>query len=292
MKLDISFIQQELEALVQKMGAKPIPWSSGSDRLESPGFAEKLRKGIEIPLGVVRPDPNTGVLIYSNEVVLLYIMDTHNDRNTLLNGPENAKRFHVADCQTLKKMRAEGRAERYVVTNNTSGEFNVVALDRQTNKREKIKAELKVCKQCLSHLNYKSYKTNISEKGKIWRNFSIAEFLEKYQPHFIHRPKHTDETAPIQGYTTDWPEISKKYRELRQWYCEECWVNLSSDKNLLHCHHLNGQTADNSNNNLKSLCKLCHSKVSGHNMFISTKDKNKIYQMRNKERNLFNLEDA
>lgn len=265
MKINASFTA--LEQMVSKMGAESILWDSNAKVLADPRFKERLRAGIEISLSDVSVNPGEP-LLYKGEVVLLYIKDTRNEKETLLNSPEKAKRYHVSDCQTLQRMRVQNRFERYVVTNNASGVFKVVALDWRTQKREEIEADLKVCKDCLVSLDYQGYaKENQTGKKRIWSEFQIEIFLNQHSPSFSEVPRYNDNTEPQGGYQDDWAEISKKYRESNNWTCEECGVQLESHKGLLDTHHINGRTEDNNPNNLKALCKICHNKQPMHSNY-------------------------
>lgn len=283
MKIDVSF--GDLDALISEMGADRIEWTASGQSLEKLNI--DLGDGVDlINLDDVIAAPG-GLLSYRGQVVLLYIKDPKEDRDTLLNKPEKANRFHVADCKTLERMRDHGRFERYVVTNNTSGIFKVGAWDSRTNEREPLEAELKVCKDCLRNIDYKDYAD--SPRGKqrqIWHNFSISEFLEKYTPTFYKKPTHTDMTAPQGGYTTDWKDISHKYRNEVNWKCEKCKVDISRYHSLLDCHHKSGVTSDNSNSNLQALCKICHREAPlHHNMHVGSVAETKIKKLREWQKN-------
>lgn len=149
MKLDIEFPQ--LQELVRKMGATPIRWESDLEQLEPPDFIVELgTTGIEIPLSDVETLEN-GLLTYRGEQVLLYIKDTRQERETLLYDAEKSRRFHVADCETLDRMRHEHRFDRYVVTNRRDGLFLVDALASEDGTIEEMEAPLKVCRNCLKN---------------------------------------------------------------------------------------------------------------------------------------------
>jgi len=66
-------------------------------------------------------------------------------------------------------------------------------------------------------------------------------------------------------YTRDWSSVARKYKESRNWRCEECYVNLSgkSHKRLLHVHHQDNDPQNNSSWNLIALCVICHSERPG-----------------------------
>ena len=127
MKLDLQF--PELVRLIKDMGAQPSSWQVGfTDLPEMERIRLELEKGKEIPLEEVESEFG-GLLTYKGEQVLLYIKDTRQSRFTLEHLPKEARRFHVAECQTLEAMRRKRRFERYVVTTRKDGIFLVEATD-------------------------------------------------------------------------------------------------------------------------------------------------------------------
>lgn len=265
MNLDKVF--SAFDILLRNMGATKVTWRHGASRERID--VDKILKtiGIDVAIDEVVFD-RSGLATYAGLCIILYIKSTKNDRETLLCHPENAVRFHVADCSKLDQMRAENRFERYVATRDTSGSFLVNAWDWKMRTSEEVRARLRVCKLCLEHLDYKGYKDK-KKRYKIWSEFSIEEFLSSYTPEFREKPRYTDETAPPPGYTEDWESVSRTRRDSVGWRCEACGVDLSAHKDLLHTHHRNGVTADNSPDNLQVLCAICHSKQPGHRMHVS-----------------------
>ena len=272
----------ELNALVQKMRAEPSPWVPNKNDL-SP--RQKLLDdleagGISINLEDVDPGPG-GLLEYNGEQVILYIKDTRASKETLKYSPEDSRRFHIAECDTLSTMREKGRYERYVVTRKHDGLFLVDWLDPDTQETGEVEAALKVCKNCLTEINYENYKIEKPQRNNIWTNFEISRFLRDYSTFFVKLPSRTDRTAPIDQYVKDWSELSKNYRKARDWTCENCKVDLSSAQALLHSHHKNGVKSDNTYKNLKVLCAICHSQEPMHNhLKVAAKEKQKIVSAR------------
>ena len=99
----------------------------------------------------------------------------------------------------------------------------------------------------------------IRQYGRI----TSAEFAE-----ILQEARGYDETpeqveVDIFGYTRDWEEISKAYREAHDYTCENCGLKIDDlyYRQYMHCHHIDGNKLNNSNSNLKCLCLRCHSQV-------------------------------
>lgn len=262
MKIDLSFA--ELDALRQRMGAAPSAWVPASAILgEREQLRRELEQGKEIDLADVHEGPG-GLLEYKGEQVLLYIKDTKSSQWVLENEPEKSRRFHVAECDTLVSMRQQGRYERYVVTNRHDGRFKADWVDRDTGARGETEAALKVCKACLNSIGWRGYGSGGVSRGKIWTEFELADFLLEYATFFQQLPSRRAETAGLGGYVENWSAISEANRKAANWTCQSCRVDLNDKPRLLHTHHRNGVTADNSAANLKVLCMLCHADQPAH----------------------------
>jgi hypothetical protein len=266
----------DLFMAVRRMGAKDIDFGVDVDQEPlSPIDVGLDEGGIEVDFSEI--DFDTGLASYQGRQVLLYIRD-HGSRVTeTLQEPEKGNKFHVADCSKLDEMRRKGRIERYVVTNNLNGAFKITGDDWRTGSSVEGEAELKVCKLCLGHLNYKGY-TN-KPKGPIFKSFSIGEFFETYSSYFKHMPQGF--AAKPNQYSADWDDLSKQIRQSVNYQCQQCGLSLSEHRNLLHVHHKNGVRNDNRRENLVALCADCHRKQPDHqHMFISHQDSKKIAELR------------
>ena len=240
-----------LDILREKMGAPLTSWTPQQQEMTkwkpiekrlTPGNVRKCE-----PLGPGLP------LCYEGHHILLYIKEARRDKETLLYDKQSSPRFHIAECETIEQMRREGRFERYVMTNETSGHFNVEAVDAT----ETFDTELHVCKNCLKALN-------LTREHSSWPDFSIIDFFRDYETFFSSLPQHTNITAPPGGYTENWRSASTRYKSGKNWTCEDCGVNLSEHKTLLQCHHKNGVTSNNRPENLQALCIECHKRQPRH----------------------------
>lgn len=283
MKLDDSF--PDLETLVRRLGAPTSSWRIGQVAMtELEELRTKLATGIEIDLAEIDSDFG-GLLTYRGQQILLYIMDTRQDRETLLYDKKKARRFHFFNCNVLETMREKGRYERYVVTQRNDGLFRVFATDPMSREIEELEAHLGPCMVCLKELDYRGYADAPKRQKKaIWSEFTIDDLFAEYVTFFADRPRHTDNTAPPPGYAPDWSKISLRYRELMNWTCQECTVNLAEHRSYLHTHHISGVTSDNSNSNLRALCVICHREEPGHGrMHIPSDARSLIPRLRIKQ---------
>ncbi|WP_143403810.1 HNH endonuclease [Fusobacterium polymorphum] len=65
-------------------------------------------------------------------------------------------------------------------------------------------------------------------------------------------------------YPENWKEISYKFRESKNWICEECRKDCSKNKEELETHHIDHDPSNCNLSNLKALCKTCHAKIHPH----------------------------
>ena len=83
---------------------------------------------------------------------------------------------------------------------------------------------------------------------------------------------------PVNDYTTDWTSVSANYRKKQCYICQNCGVDLSTERMLLHTHHKNRDKGDNREKNLIALCVVCHKMQPYHEqrLFVSDSDSKKI----------------
>ncbi|APX91781.1 hypothetical protein BWR19_01835 [Halomonas sp. 1513] len=276
MKLNIDF--SELFAAANRMGP-PVEDDFVLDLEREPWEDQLGAEGIELG-GIDELDTEDGLLSYRGRQVLLYIQDHGSQVQEALINPEKGKKYHVAECRTIRDMRNKGRFERYVVTNDITGKFHITGYDYISRQPVEGNAELKVCKNCLKYLNYKGY----GKPGdySAFLAFDLDEFFQSYSSFFSHHPRR--KMGEEEGYTHDWAEISRSYRQNQNYVCEKCGVLLNSHPRLLHVHHVNGVKSDNQLGNLKALCAACHSKEAFHQgMYVSHSDRQTISRLRHEQ---------
>lgn len=214
-------------------------------------------RGLDIELKEINRAKD-GTLEYKGAKIALYIRDQEVERDY---------KFHVAWCRTLESMDQGKRLDRYVASRKIDGTFNINYIDRSLNKliKEGVERKLNICKNCLTALNYNGYATKIyNERDNIYSNFSLEEFLGKYDTKFRKKPKNDCNTAPLDIYPHNWEEISYAMRKVKNWTCEKCGRNFEYNKGDLHTHHIDGVKGNVAAENLKVLCKECHAKEPYH----------------------------
>lgn len=285
MKLSVDL--SGLFTCVEEMGADIVKESlisppEASEGLDRPEWVP-IKKEIDLnDIGSTQ-----GVLSFVDErgvaqQVLLYIQDHGGGIDAAIQDITKRRKFHVADCSTLQKKRADGTFERYVMTNDLSNHFLITGKDWRTKRNESATVELEVCKNCLKRLNYKNYSRNF----KAFSEFNIAEFFTTYSSFFASLPSRF--AGEQDGdYSDDWSMVSAKYRSSKNYCCESCSVDLSKHKKLLHTHHKNGVKTDNKLSNLQALCIDCHRKqVSHDHLFVHHQDMVVINRLRREQHKL------
>ncbi|MCK5812871.1 MAG: hypothetical protein KAH03_01380 [Cocleimonas sp.] len=280
MKLTVNF--SALHEAVRAMGAKlhDIELITATLPPLDPIDTE-LKKGIQVSIKDITIREN-GLLSYKDRQVLLYIQDHAWNVPVVMSDGSQGKKYHLAYCRTLVEMNMGGRYNRYVVKHDISGEFYIDGANRFTKEYEFGDATLCVCKNCLTHLDYKNYsRVTGYQKKHIFDNFSLEEFFNTYQSYFQYQPKY-NEGENKSTYVDDWKQQSDSYRASMQWTCERCQVILSHHQHLLHTHHINGVKSDNEIKNLQALCLECHATELNHgHMVVQSSQKTLLKNLRN-----------
>ncbi|WP_424409569.1 HNH endonuclease [Pasteurella sp. PK-2025] len=278
MKLNIDL--SALFACVHKMGVNEfvdIDLNKGEALSNDFDMTIQSRQGFEIDIDLV--ELTHGVLSFNGKQVLLFIPHhTLHKFDSVLMDPNAGNKYHLTDCKTLTEMKEKGRFARYHVTTNKDGYFQI---NDGISRTEEVR--LNVCKNCLDKINYKNYRHSpYQHKNKVFREFNLNDFFAEYQTYFQNVPEYKNQDKI--GYTKNWQEISDNYRKEKQYCCENCRVDLSSHRSLLHTHHKDGNKQNNDRSNLKALCVECHSKEPDHgHLYVPIKDINILHNLRQKQ---------
>ena len=277
-RLNVSF--DHLLAAVRSMGAEnvAVDFNLTFEAIPLDPIDIQLGEGVEVELSEVETE--SGLLSYEGRQVLLYIQDHGAGVTEALEDSSKGRKFHVADCSTLQTMRSEGRFERYVATNDLSGEFYVTGTSWPNGQSVEGHTRLDVCRNCLSGLNYEGYRYN---RREVFARFSLEKFFSAYSSFFRYMPRRMAGEFGG-GYTTDWPEVAARYKKARGFQCEKCEVVLNTGVRLLHVHHIDGVKTNNRQSNLKALCADCHRKEPRHDhMFVSHEDAQRVTALRREQ---------
>ena len=281
--MEINIDLSRFDSALKKMGASesrfnltaqldPLDWTE-IDALSSDGLEVTWEQTARV---------GPGILSYQGRQVLLYIQDHGGSVNQVIQDGSTGRKFHVADCSTLQSMRAGGRFERYVVTNRLDGKFYITGKTSYSGAVIDGEASLRVCQNCLKHLNYKNVRQR-NAASLVSRDFSISEFFEHYSSFFPFKPKRQSGPSPMDNYSPDWSEISERERSSVNYVCQQCHVDLNHVRRLLHVHHIDGNKGNNCRSNLKVLCAACHKQQPQHEaMFVSHSDMQEITRARQK----------
>ncbi|MCH1918985.1 HNH endonuclease [Shewanella sp. A3A] len=287
MKLNVDF--SALYRAISPLGDVTVDFNIESIITELDSIAEHLRSGLILgeDIQLAEIDGSTGILNYKNHQILLYIPDQGtNIINVLEDGKQKwAKRVHFAECKTIIGMREKGRfKDRYDVTNRIDGLFTVFGIDSHTRLDINGEANLAVCQNCLSLINYHNFQQlSWNSKQNFVNNFSFVTLFETYSSYFKSIPKSQD-GYQSSGYTDDWSDISSKIRKELNYTCEQCGLYLQQHTRLLHVHHINGNKSQNIRTNLRALCADCHKRQPHHgHLYVSHEDTLKINQLRREQ---------
>lgn len=263
--------------IAEHLGAELQPFQLNRTSTISAIEAELIR-GREVKLHEL--EVVSGLLAYEGRQILLYIPDQGPNIDRVAAGDRDAgKKFHIAHCPVLDSMKNSGRFERYIATTDVSGTFKLTGTDLYNQKKEDTGA-LYVCQKCLQFLNYKQAKINRSAK-KLRETFDLGEFFATFSSCFRYLPARTTAEAGQAIYAPDWKEISANIRASVHWRCEECTVDLSAHKHLLHTHHVDGMKGNNARANLRALCNACHRNEPLHDhMYVPREEMKLLNQLR------------
>lgn len=178
MKIEVPF--PELKTVLHKMGIEELVrdehtslWETIDTRLRGEGIESTTLDDVE-----VAPD---GTLSYEGRKIIVYIRDQE-IRDSNISDPENLRRFHIVNCNTLEQMQSMGQYNRYVRSTREDGIFivNIMRYGEIIDQGKLV--ELLVCQHCLGKLKHDGFSPTLSSevKKKMAREFSLKEFFDRY----------------------------------------------------------------------------------------------------------------
>ena len=257
--MKIAFNFKKLHAAVEKMKPEKKGAFYYYPQMPLPDLLNaKLKVGIDVPLNQI--DFEMGLSRYQDRHVIFYVKDHGDNLLSVLDDPEMyGRKVHFWDCVLLKEAIEKGGIERYIVTNDDSGQFMISGYDFNLNKINE-KAKLKICKSCLKKSNYKGYALKTpKEMVDIYQDFDLSDFFRTYSVFFPESAELKTCYVP-EGYPVDWRKISTRYKTKMNYVCEGCGVKMSDHKMHLYTLHRNGDFLNNDEENLKNVCTACYMK--------------------------------
>ena len=188
-------------------------------------------------------------------------------------------RFHICKCKTIKDFIDKGLFRGHYVRANTDP---VPVQNIDNDNREEMVSELPLCKNCLQKIREYG-NINTSQFVEILREVNGVEDIEQQE----------EVEVDIRGYTREWEQISRAYREAHEYTCEKCGLRIDDtyDRQFIHCHHKDSNKLNNNENNLECLCLRCHSEVDDyHRLNLTTGANGIIFDDFNSKYPLDNIE--
>ena len=193
-------------------------------------------------------NPNNGLFELNGTVGVVYLHTSYTDSWSV----EDLAKWHVTKCGTLVAQMNSGRLhEKYALKKSEilTNDFVLTLLSNS----QKIKRELRPCKNCL---------TKLSRLKRSWRDpetYRFINFVEEFKEAI--RVSDLDlnlfSTAPrANTYNQNFQEKATEYKKTRSNNCDKCKEYF--DFNFLEIHHKNRIKYDDSLANWELLCVTCH----------------------------------
>jgi hypothetical protein len=148
-------------------------------------------------------------------------------------------KFHILKCQTLiEAAETSSFMGRYYWHNS-----NTVEIEDRPSGIIHENITLNLCGFCR---NYNSPGTT-------------QEFYDELKEDFKDVQPNQSVEVDLFGYVREWQQISQKYKEKKNYTCENCGISMEgADRRYIHTDHKNGDKTRNIESNFVCLCILCH----------------------------------
>jgi hypothetical protein len=209
-------------------------------RLTPPQLEQLTTDGIDIPSLAELRALGDGTLAYGNQRVFVYVRDSVLPASHHASSDEHWPRFHVANCERIRAMRASRQAARYVA----SAEIGIQ------------RKHLRVCQDCLGELQYEG----------LANSFTVERFYHLW-PRELPEAQVT-QTVLLDDFGGDFGANAAAAMALANYHCTRCGIDLSAEhlRRFLHVHHKQVVKHDNPLSELVVLCIGCHANQSGHGL--------------------------
>ena len=259
MNINDSGISETLKKIRERIGGEPVDWI--------PKMWGQIDEetGPDYPLD--RLFSESGLLIKYGQPVFVYIRD-HTVGGPFLDA-KGRRKIHFAVCRTLIEMSQKGRFNRYKITNRSDDQYLIDVQDGWGGRSKEETVTLYPCQNCLETVGYKCFRRTLPRRtlNEIVVNFKAKEALDLLSQQFeIFRKQMSDVKPATQptGYPANWKKIADRIKKVRGYICEKCHVDLSRNKRLLDAHHIDGEKQNVFPENIRVLCKICHSEEHPH----------------------------
>lgn len=241
-----------------------------------PEISDKLRNdGIDVAFDDIEVLED-GTLSFKGYRVLVYIRDVaeYGERRAL-------PKYHLAFCRTLDQMKRNKRWSRYVVANRDDGKF---AINLIGEIRRALIEKLDVCQNCLEEVAWNGFHNELTrtERQHFVSQFKLQDFFGKFPRDLISvKPDKTSDTAALNDYPDNWPDISEAFKRKHGNRCMTCSLEFKGlDSRYLHVHHINGQKNECQESNLEVLCIGCHAEEPMHSHMKNSPDYKRFIAIR------------
>lgn len=278
-----------LDKLVEKMGAEVKEWDSGAtaEKIDIKPIDFGVETSIREALSEFQMD-DKGILYKNGVPWILYIMApkdaTIDELRNNAKGSNNTPRYHITgDCQTIRDMKKKNRYDRYVFTPKIEEKFEVFGYPSRSRwwgkgKAQKVEdVELGVCYNCLKRVGYNLLGKRSTTELK--KEFDVKKWFEENVHEKFIKPRFSTSNYPDPEYNEDFGIKSAKLKLRRNWTCENCgFVGANGHKNLIHTDHIDGNSGNNTDSNLRLLCIDCHRHLGQNKSVGSRADFDKCVQ--------------
>jgi hypothetical protein len=218
--------------------------------LDQENYIELTSDSFQIIRKDLTQEENAGNIDYREDGIYLKINDKeykgyiYLKYKRLYKGVFSPPKFHVKKCQKLvEEIESNDFSGRYYWHNS-----NTVSIEERPTGIIHENINLEICGWC-----------NLHDSPN-----TTQEFFNDLDSSEIYNIEN-DIEVDIFGYVREWQQISQSYKILKNYTCESCGIQITGINKLhIQTDHIDGNKTNNNFNNLKCLCRLCHSYKDDH----------------------------